>query len=105
MTLVPPTPVEKHSLSLFINNETLTEQISHLVLRFTDKTFEEIKASPNAKMGQAGAQAGRAHELYRSNQQLLRKELRSNGELRTLADIYAPQWPGYFNAFIGGKKH
>src|SRR6266550_5803271 len=90
MTLAPPTPVEKHSLSLFINNETLTEQFSHLVLRFTDKTFEEVKASPNVKMGTGGSQAAKAREHYRENQQLLRKELRDNNELRTLTDIYAP---------------
>jgi hypothetical protein len=105
MTLVPPTPIEKHTLSLFIDNEQLTEQFSHLVLRFTDKTFEEIKASANAKMGNGGAQAARARDYYRENQQLLRKELRDNNELRTLTDIYAPPRAGFFDAFIPGKKH
>src|SRR3989442_3147192 len=38
MTLVPPTPIEKHSLAIFIEEEKLTEQFSHLVLRFTDNT-------------------------------------------------------------------
>src|SRR6185295_7818222 len=28
-----------------------------------------------------------------------------NAEIRTLADIYAPDRPGYFTAFINGKKH
>ena len=105
MTLVPPTPIEKHSLSLFINDEKLTEQFSHLVLRFTDKTFEEVKASPNATMGNGGSQAAKAREYYRDNQQLLRKELRDNNELRTLTDIYAPPRAGFFDAFIPGKKH
>jgi hypothetical protein len=105
LTLTPPTPIEKHSLSLFVDDEKLTEQFGQLVVRFTDKTFEEIKASPNAKMGSSGPQAEKGRDLYRNNQQLLRKQLRDNGELRTLADIYAPQRPGYFNAFIGGKKH
>ncbi len=105
MTLVPPTPIEKHSLSLFINEEKLTEQFSHLVLRFTDKTFEEVKASPNATMGNGGSQGAKAREYYRDNQQLLRKELRDNNELRTLTDIYAPPRAGFFDAFIPGKKH
>ena len=105
MTLVPPTAIEKHSLSIFIDNESLTEQFSRLVVRFTDKTLEEIKASPNATMGNGGSQAAKARDFYRDNQQLLRKELRDNGELRTLTDIYGPQRPGYFTAFVAGKKH
>jgi len=105
MTLVPPTPVEKRSLAIFVDDEKLTEPFTHLVIRFTDKTFDEIKASASAKMGTGGPQAEKARDLYRTNQQLLRKELHDNGELRTLADIYAPQRPGFFDAFIGGGKH
>lgn len=105
LVLEPPTPIEKHSLSLFIGNERLTEPFTHLVMRFTDKTLDEIKASPNAKMETGGPQASKARDLYRTNQQLLRKELHDNGELRTLADVYAPQRPGYFDAFIGGSRH
>jgi hypothetical protein len=105
LTLVPPTPIEKHSLAIFVDNEQLTEPFTHLVIRFTDKTFDEIKASPSAKMGTGGPQAEKARDLYHTNQQLLRKELHDNGELRTLADIYAPQRPGFFDAFIGGGKH
>jgi len=105
MTLVPPTAIEKHSLSLFIDAQQLTEQFSHLVLRFTDKTFEEVKASPKATMGNGGSQAVKAREYYRDNQQLLRKELRDNNELRILTDIYAPPRAGFFDAFIPGKKH
>jgi hypothetical protein len=105
MTLTPPTPIEKRSLAVFIDNEQLTEPFTHLVIRFTDKTFDEIKASPSAKMGTGGPQAEKARDLYRGNQQLLRKDLHDNGELRTLADIYAPQRPGYFVTFIGGAKH
>lgn len=105
LTLTPPTPIEKHSLAIFTNNEALSEPFSRLVIRFTDKTLDEIKASANATMGTAGAQAAKARDLYRDNQVLLRKELRDNRELRTLTDIYAPQRPGYFNAFIAGKRH
>jgi Carboxypeptidase regulatory-like domain/Peptidase family M1 domain len=105
LTLVPPTPIEKRSLAIFVDNEQLTEPFTHLVIRFTDKTFEEIKASASAKMGTGGPQAEKARDLYRTNQQLLRRELHDNGELRTLADVYAPQRPGHFDAFIGGGKH
>ena len=105
LTLTPPTAIEKHTLSIFTNNEELTEDFSRLVIRFTDRTFEEIKASPNARIGNGGPQAAKARDYYRDNQQLLRRELRDNRDLRTLTDIYAPERPGYFNAFIAGKRH
>ena len=105
LQLTPPTTIEKNSLKIFTNNESLVEGFSRLVVRFTDKTFDEVKASPNATMSKGGPQAAKARDLYRDNQQLLRKELRDNGELRTLTDILAPQRPGYFNAFIGGKRY
>lgn len=105
ITVMPPTEVEKNSLKIFVDQPTLTEQFSNLVLRFTDKTFEEVKGSPTATMGNGGSRAGRARELYRDNQQLTRKRLRDNRELRTLEDIYAPARPGFFNAFIDGRRH
>ena len=105
LSLTPPTPIEKHTLSIFINNESLSEEFSHLVIRFTDATFDEITSSSNAKMGNGGAQAAKARDLYRENQQLLRKDLRDNVDLRTLTDIYAPKRDGYFDAFIDGKRH
>jgi hypothetical protein len=105
LTLVPPTKIEQQTMSLFIGQEQLTEPFTRLVIRFTDQTFEDIKASPNATMGAGGAQAAKAREFYRDNQQLLRKQLRDNSDIRTLADIYGPQRPGYFTSFIDGKKH
>lgn len=105
MTLTPPTEIEKKSLAVFTNEPSLTEQFTQLVLRFTDKTFEEIKGSPNATIHTGGAQASRARDLYREKESLMRKELRFiNLETRTLADIYATERPGYFISFVGGKR-
>lgn len=104
LTLTPPTDIEKKSLAIFTDSPTLTEQFTHLVLRFTDKTFDEIKASSNASLRSGGAQAARARSLYEGSTYLLRKQLKYNMDLRTLADIYAPQRPGFFNAFIGGRR-
>jgi hypothetical protein len=102
--LVPPTNVEKLNLKIFTNEPSITEQFSALVLRFTDKTFEEVKAAPSVKMGTGGPQSSRANDLFRDNQTLLRKQLRDNSELRALADIYAPGRPGFFTAFINGRR-
>jgi len=104
LTLTPPTPVEKSSLKIFTGEEGLAEQFTHLVIRFTDKTFDEVKASGNATMKSGGPAASQARDLYRSNQELLRKRLHDNRELRTLYDLYNPGHEGFFNAYINGKR-
>src|SRR5689334_6035215 len=104
LSLTPPTDIEKHSISIFTGEEGITEQFSKLVLRFTDKTFDEIKSSPNATMKTGGPGASSARGAYRDNVDLLRKRLRDNRELRTLYDIYNPAREGFFTAFIDGKR-
>lgn len=104
MGLVPPTDIEKNALKIFTDGPSLSDQFSSLVLRFTDKTFDEIKLSAGAKIAENGPQAERARSLFRENQTLMRKQLRDNSELRVLADLYAPERPGFFTAFINGKR-
>lgn len=105
LSLTPPTAVEKHTLSLFTNEDSIKEPFTRLVLHFTDKTFDEIKASPLVTMSTNGAQASRAQDAYRENQTLLRRTLRRNVDLRKLVDLYNPQRPGFFTAFIEGKRY
>lgn len=102
--LTPPTEVEKRTLAIFTKEPSITEPFDKLVLRFTDKTFDEIKSSAHVQMGANGPQANRAQDTYRENQFLLRKILRRNLELSTLVDLYNPQRPGFFTAFIDGKR-
>jgi carboxypeptidase family protein/peptidase M1-like protein len=104
LSMTPPTQAEKNSIKIFTDQESIVEQFDKLVIRFTDKTYDEIKASPNATMKTAGPAASQARDLYRSNIDLLRKRLRDNRELRTLQDIYNPKQEGYFNAFINGSR-
>ena len=104
ISLTPPTETEKKALAIFTEGPSLNEQFTQLVLRFTDKTFEEVKQSSNVRMGAGGAQAATARDLYREKETLLRKRLRSNMEIRTLADLYSTQPQGYFTAFINGRR-
>ncbi|HKO99143.1 MAG TPA: carboxypeptidase regulatory-like domain-containing protein [Pyrinomonadaceae bacterium] len=104
VSVIPPTRTEQNALKIFIDEPTLTEQVSSLVLRFTDKTFDEFSNSTSVKMSTGGPQSTRARDLFRENQTLMRKELRDNSELRVLADLYAPERPGFFTAFINGKR-
>ncbi len=106
INMTPPTEAEKRHLALFVDKQTLTEDFTQVILHFTDETFEEIKASSSVKMGTNGPQAARARDLYRENESYLRKELRTNVELRTLTDIYSTvKRPGFFVAFINGSQH
>jgi Carboxypeptidase regulatory-like domain/Peptidase family M1 domain len=104
VTLTPPTEIEKSSLAVFAKEPTMTEQFSTLVMRFSDKTFEEVKASPNAKMGAGSGQATRARELYSEKINFLRKDFRYNIDTRTLTDLHATKRPGFFFTFIGGRR-
>jgi hypothetical protein len=105
LSMVPPTAIEKRSLRIFTDEESITEQFTRLTLRFSDKTFDEIKSSPNATMKTGGTLSAQARDLYHDNQQLLRKEFHENIELRTLFDVYAPEHQGFFRAFINGKRY
>lgn len=104
-SLTPPIEAEKNSLKIFTGEGSITEPFTRLVLRFTDKTFEEVKKSSNVTMKTGGSAASQARGIYRDNQDLLRKRLRDNRELRTLLDLYTPVREGYFSAFIDGKRY
>lgn len=102
--LEPPTDVEKKSLAIFTEKPDITEPFTQLVLRFTDDTRAELKASPSATFARTGSQAGRARDLFREKEELFRKEFQANMDLRILCDLYAPPRPGFFLAMIGGKR-
>lgn len=104
LSLTPPTEVEKNSLKIFTGEGSVTEPFTRLVLRFSDTTFDEVKKSPGATMKTGGPAANQARGHYRDNQELLRKRLRDNRELRTLLDVYNPGREGFFSAFIDGKR-
>jgi hypothetical protein len=103
LTLTPPNETEKKSLILMTDAPEVKEQFSQLVMMFTDKTFDEVKASSNAKMGTSGAQAAKARDLFREKESMLRKGYGDNLTSRTLADILTPERRGFFRVFIEGR--
>ena len=103
-SLTPPMDAEKHSLKVFTGEGSITEQFTRLVLRFSDKTFDEVKKSANATMKTGGPAASQARGHYRDSQDMLRKRFRENRDLRTLLDLYNPAQEGFFYAFIDGKR-
>jgi hypothetical protein len=105
MVVTPPTDVEKRNLSIFMTQREPPDHFSRLVMRFSDKTFEEIKQTPGVQMNSTGPQVARARDAYRDIQNLMRKEVHYNLDLRTLAEIYSPSSPGFFFAFPGGGRY
>src|SRR4029078_3204763 len=101
MRIFPPTEVAKRSLQFFTGSKEAPDHFSRLVMRFTDKTFEQIKQAPGVQMSVGGSQAAHARDAWKDIQNLYRKEVHYNLELRTLADLYVPQRGGFFYAFPG----
>jgi hypothetical protein len=105
MVITPPTATEKRSLAIFSESkEEQPDRFTRLVMRFSDKTFEEIKDSPGVQIKNGGPQAARARDAYHEIQDLSRKEMHYNFDLRTLADLYVPDRAGFFYGFPGGGR-
>jgi hypothetical protein len=104
LNLTPPTQEERKNLSIFTGEPSIEEQFSSLVLRFTDRTLEEIKQSQNVNITEQGSNAARARDMLRENQMLQRRGMHSNIELRMLQDLYSRPRRGFFLSFINGKR-
>ena len=76
---------EQQSLAVLTKSDSMAQDFTTLVLRFTDGTAEEIR---KASAGPAGARRPRARG-GRGPSQGLSQELSDNVELRMLADIWA----------------
>ncbi len=100
MVLDPPIPIESASLKLLSKEDEFVEQYDHLVLRFTDSTYEEIK-----KAGSPGGTCDAG--LLRGSQDAMRHDhhLKYNLDARILQDLLGTQPGGVFLAFVSGKKY
>ena len=99
MSFDPPTASERRSLKLLTKSDEFTETFSHLVLRFTDSTYDEIKKAGTAGLG--GCDAG----LLRDSQNTARHRLHYNLDARILEDVLRPDPGGLFVAFVHGKHY
>lgn len=81
LLLDPPLPNEWASLSLLTKEKEYVESFDHVVLRFTDSTYEELKAA-----GKPGGGSCDTNLLY-SSAKASRQELRYNLDARILQDV------------------
>jgi Peptidase family M1 domain len=99
MSLDPPTASERRSLKLLSKSDEFSETFTHLVLRFTDATYDEIKKAGTPRQG--GCDAG----LLRDSQNTTRHRLHYNLEARLLEDVLRSDPGGLFFAFVHGKHY
>ena len=97
--LDPPIEIERKSLNLLTKETQFSEKFEHLVLRFTDFTYDEIKKDGKAASG--GCDAG----LLKDSQNTTRHKLKHNLEARILEEVLSPEPRGLFVAFIHGKHY
>jgi len=99
MTLNPPSPNEIISLMRLTKGDKFSEDFTHLALRFTDSTYEQIKISGTPASGGCDAR------LLEDSQHTTRKKLNYNLSARILQDLLNGQQGGLFVAFVHGKHY
>jgi hypothetical protein len=100
MVLSPPIPIEDASLKLLTRQDEFVENFEHMVLRFTDSTYQEIK--------EAGTPGGTCDAgLLRDSQHAMRHnhQLKYNLDARILQDVLSTESGGLFVAFVHGKRY
>jgi hypothetical protein len=99
--ILDPPPSERGMLKLLTKENEFSEKFEHMVLRFTDSTYEEIKKAGGTASG--GCDAG----LLKDSQNAMRHErtLKYNLDARILEDVLSPEPGGLFVAFVHGKRY
>ena len=99
--LKPPSDVERRSLKLLSRSDEFNETFTHLVLRFTDSTYDELKKAGTT--GGSSCDAG----LLKDSQNAMRHshEMKYNLDARILADVLRGSSGQLFVAFVHGKRY
>lgn len=107
-SLLPASEIERRHLEVVTGEKgltTLDDTFERAVFLFTDGTADELRASPGAVAAAvAGPEDASLWDRIRKHQ---RRELRSNLQIRLLADLLEGTQPkdGVFVAWLEGKKH
>jgi hypothetical protein len=101
MVLDPPLPMERASLKLLTRTDEFVERYEHLILRFTDSTYEEIKkvGTPASGGCDAGLLSDSLHAMRHDHM------LKYNLDARILQDVLSPEPGELFVAFVHGKQY
>jgi hypothetical protein len=111
----PALPVEKAHLKLVTGEETVRESFDRALFCFSDDTGKEIRSQTRAPKPDA-----KLADVLRDYRKLLRhsperprsmieailtSESMDNLEADLLADLLNPRQPGFFSAYLHGRKH
>jgi hypothetical protein len=98
--IAPPTS-EAGMLKLLTKENEFSESFTHLLLRFTDATYDEIKKAGSAASG------GCDNGLLKDSQNAMRhgELLKYNLDARILQDVLSPEPGELFVAFVHGKRY
>jgi len=111
----PQSPVDRNYMKSLTGQEAVAEQFDRALLCFSDETGQEIRAS--ARTPSSDARLAEALRNFRKQlrarpempHSMLEAELTSdamdNIEADVLADLYNPRAPGFFSAYLHGRKH
>src|SRR5207249_12108690 len=101
MILDPRQASERASLKLLTKEDEFSENFNHLVLRFTDGTYEELKKSGGAASG--GCDGG----LLYDSQNAMRHDrmLKYNLDVRILEDVLGLDPGGFFVHYTQRKRY
>jgi hypothetical protein len=114
-TFDPALPVEKAHLKILTEQDTVRETFDRAFFCFSDETGKEIRGQTKAPKSDA-----KSADVLRDYRKLLRHspssprsmleyqltdESMDNLEADLLADLYNPKQPGFFSAYLHGKKH
>jgi hypothetical protein len=99
LLLDPPIASERASLSVLTKEKDYAETFDHLVLRFTDNSYDELKS-----VGKPASVPCDVN-LLRNSARVMRKEVNYNLDARILQDVTTTEPGGLFVAFVHGKHY
>jgi len=99
-TLAPAVAYERDHLKTVIGSESVSESFERALLFFTDNAYQELKGTSRVLALPPGAA-----DTWRAMRQHLRERGESNVDAEILADLYNPKQPGFFTAYMRGKKY
>src|SRR5215467_10957412 len=100
LSLAPTLGTELDYLRKLTRQEMVKEEFDRAVICFTDDSYNEIKSHVTP-----GGDGSHASGVLSSFHDRVRMRGESNLEAEILADLYNPRYPGFFTAYIFGRKH
>jgi hypothetical protein len=114
-TFTPQSPVDKNYMKSLTQQDSVSEVFDRALFCFTDDTGKEIRAA--AKTPSADPKLADALRDYRKRlrsrsesprsllEAMLTDEAMDNIEADLLTDLYNSHAPGFFSAYLHGRKH